>query len=87
MIEIEGTISNQPIYVLIDPRDSLSYIGPHVVEKHKLKTEEYRTTSLVHLATRTKQRVTGHAKKSHIDLNVCFTIVNINALPLRSYAY
>jgi len=28
MIEIEGIISNQRVYVLIDPRASISYIGP-----------------------------------------------------------
>ena len=59
MIKIEGTILNQLVFVLIDPRASLSYIGPWVVEKCKRKTEKYKTTWLVQLATSTKQRVTS----------------------------
>ena len=32
IVEIEGTISNQSISILIDPGDTLSYITPKVVE-------------------------------------------------------
>jgi len=33
MIECEGMITNQPIYILFDPSASLRYVSPKVVEK------------------------------------------------------
>ena len=37
VVEIEGKINNTRIYVLIDPRATLSYITPGIVELNKLK--------------------------------------------------
>ena len=36
MVEVEGTINQTPIAILIDPRASPSYISPKLVEKCKL---------------------------------------------------
>ena len=36
MVEVEGTINQTPIAIFIDPRASLSYISPKMVEKCKL---------------------------------------------------
>ena len=36
MVEVEGMINNTPVTILIDPRASLSYIAPKMVEKYKL---------------------------------------------------
>jgi hypothetical protein len=37
VVEIKGKINNTRIYVLINPRGTLSYITPGVVESNKLK--------------------------------------------------
>ena len=85
MIEIEGIISNQPISILIDPGASLSYISPHIVEKSKLKTEQFQHSWLVQLATGTKLKVTHQLKKYAFNLNRCIIDLNLNVLPLGSY--
>lgn len=85
MIEIEGNLTNQFVYVLIDPGASLSYVGPQIVGKCKLKTEKYRTTWLVKLAIGTKIRVTSHVKQCQLNLNGYLTIVDLNLLPLGSH--
>ena len=42
MVEMEGTIADQFVTILIDPCAYLSYISPQVVEKCKLKTEKFQ---------------------------------------------
>lgn len=42
MIEIEGTISQTLVNILIDTRSSLSYISPMIAEKCKLVKEKYK---------------------------------------------
>lgn len=59
MVEIKCIISNQNIYVLIDPGTSLSCISPHVVEKCKIKSEKYKNSWLAQLPTREKRKVTN----------------------------
>ena len=54
MVEIEGMINNQPIFVLIDPSTSLSYISPRTIDLCKLVPENFDKYWLVQLATRTK---------------------------------
>ena len=40
MVEVEGTINQTPIAILIDPGASLSYISPKMVEKCKLPVQK-----------------------------------------------
>ena len=47
MVKIEGLIFKQHVSVLIDPRENLSYISPHMVEKLKLKSEKFQQAWLV----------------------------------------
>jgi hypothetical protein len=37
VVEMEGTISNQPISILIDPSSNLSYVSPQTIKKCKLQ--------------------------------------------------
>ena len=56
MVEIEGMLHNEPIIVLIDQGDSLSYISPRVVEISKLHKEKFEKSCLLQLVTGTKRR-------------------------------
>ena len=40
MVKIEGMIKIQPISILIDPGESLSYLSPRIVEMCKLSQEK-----------------------------------------------
>jgi hypothetical protein len=49
MVEIEGKINYSRISVLIDPRATLSYITPRIVESNKLKRMKDTKSWLVQL--------------------------------------
>lgn len=42
MVEFEGTIFNEVVSILIDPRASLSYISPKLVDKCHLHTVKFK---------------------------------------------
>ena len=54
---MEGTINKITISILIDPRASLSYISPNLVEKCKLPVEKFASSWLVQLAIGAKRKV------------------------------
>lgn len=85
MINIEYTILNHYVSLLIHPGSSLSYISPRIMEKCKLKTKKLKITWLVQLTTDTKGKVTSHLKQCPVDLNTYPTEGNLNILPLGSY--
>jgi len=37
IVEIEGKVHNKKVYILIDPRASLCYVAPNLVDPNKLK--------------------------------------------------
>jgi hypothetical protein len=51
MIEVEGMINNHAFTILIDSRDSHSYIDPGVVESLQLSRSKHEKYWLVQLAT------------------------------------
>ena len=62
MVEVEGMINQTLVTILIDPRVSLSYIAPQIVEKCKLSVEKFENSCLVQLATGAKRKVTCFVK-------------------------
>ena len=44
MVEVEGTINQTPIAILIDPGASLSYIAPQIVDKCKLYVDKFENS-------------------------------------------
>jgi len=56
MVEIEGTVNEKPVSILIDPGASLSYISPSIVEKNKLSLQKFDKPWLVQLAMGTKRK-------------------------------
>jgi hypothetical protein len=69
MEELEGIISNQPIFVLIDPGSNLSYISPHVVEACSLQRKKHVREWLVQLSTGTKRKSAEVIKACPIDMD------------------
>ena len=85
MVEIEGKIQNNYIFVLIDIRSSLSYICPTIIEKHKLPKDKHRKYWTFQLAIGTNHKVLEIVKNCSIKMDEMETQVNLNILPLGSY--
>ncbi len=85
MVEIEGTLKQFPVSILIDPGASLSYISPGLVEKCSLQKSKFQKSWLVQLATGTKRKVTELVKNCEIDMNGLISQADLNILPLGSY--
>jgi hypothetical protein len=47
MIEVEGMINNRPLVILIDSRDTHSYVDPRVVESLHLMKSKHEKSWLV----------------------------------------
>jgi len=58
IIEMDGKIYDQVVYILIDPGYNYSYINPDLVDKYGLRLEVHAKSCLVQLAIGTKKRVT-----------------------------
>ena len=56
MLEVEGKLNQTPIYILIDPGDSLSYVSPNLVEKCNLSVDKFAKSWLVQLFTWGKEK-------------------------------
>jgi hypothetical protein len=87
MIEVEGTINNQPLVILIDSGASHSYIDPIVVESLHLTKNKHEKSWLVKLATGTKKKVTELVKSCSVDMKGIRTKAELNILPLGSYDF
>ena len=69
MVEVEGKINQIPISILIDPRASLSYISPNLVEKCKLPVEKFASSWLVQLDTSAKRKVNCFVKNCTVTMD------------------
>ena len=85
MVEVEGMLNHKPISILIDPRDTLSYVSPSLVQKSKLPIEKFSKSWLVQLATGEKIRVIDFVKVCTLFMNQFETFVKLNVLPLGPY--
>ena len=85
MVEVQGLIQNFSISILIDPRSSLSYIYPSIVEKCKLPLNKFDKSWLVQLAIGTKWNVVNYVENCDLMMDQFETQVKLNVLPLGSY--
>jgi hypothetical protein len=85
VVEIEDKINNTQISILIDPRATLSYITPDVVESNKLKKLKHAKSWLVQLETGTKRKVVNFISNFEFSLDGQNIRKNMNILPLGSY--
>eukprot|EP00253_Pinus_taeda_P012458 PITA_12458 len=85
MVEFEGKISSLTISVLIDPRATLSYVSPKVVERCNLQSVKFKNPWLVQLATGAKRRVTAKINDCPFIIADQPVTADLNILPLGSY--
>ena len=84
-MDIEGTISNQNLSILIDIGATLSYITPKRVEDFHLSKESHAKPWLVQLATEEKRKVTDFVANYEVKIQDHVTRINLNIFPLDSY--
>jgi hypothetical protein len=85
VVEIEGKINDTRISVLIDPRATLSYITPDIVESNELKKLKHTKSWLVQLAKGTKRKVVDFISDFEFILDGQNIRTNMNILPLGPY--
>ena len=85
MVEVEGEIAKQTIYVLIDPGSTHNYITHGFVEMCPLKKSKHRRSWLVQLATGIKKNVSEVVTKFPLVMDGLVTWVDLNIFPLKSY--
>jgi hypothetical protein len=85
VVEMEGTIANHLVSILIDPGSNLSYVATQTVEKCNLQPVKHTKSWLVQLATRTKRKVTRVLLVGQFILSGLSTQATLNILPLGSY--
>jgi hypothetical protein len=85
VVEIKGKINDTRISVLIDPRATLSYITPDVVESNKLKKLKHAKSWLIQLEIGTKRKVVDFIYDLEFSLDGQKIRTNMNILPLGSY--
>ena len=84
-MEIEGTISNRSLSILIDPGDTLSYITPKMMENFNLTKVRHAKPWSIQLATRAKRKVTEFITDCEIKIMDHVIRINLNVFPLGSY--
>ena len=73
MVEVEGNIVEQSIFVLIEPGSTPSYITPNIVDMCAFKKLKHRKSWLVQLATGTKRKVSEIVEKCPLEMDGLFT--------------
>jgi hypothetical protein len=85
MIEVEGMINNQTIFILIDSGAIHSYIDTKMVESLKFPRSKHGKYWLVQLVTGAKRKVNEIVNSCLMDMNGLNTRSYLNIFPLGSY--
>ena len=85
IVEIEGTISNRNLSILIDPGATLSYITPKIMENCQLTKVRRARPWSVQLAIGAKKKVIEFVANCEILIQNHATRINLNVFPLGSY--
>ena len=85
IVEVEGKVNNNRLYILIDPRASLIYVTPGLVDSKNLKKVKHAKSWLAQLPTQTKRKVTDFISECQLSLDRQNTKLNLNILPLGYY--
>jgi hypothetical protein len=85
MIEMEGKINNQTIVILIDSRDSHSYLDPNMVEIFHFPRSKLGKSWLVQLDTKDKIKINEMVKACPMNMNGLSTREDLKIIPLGSY--
>jgi len=84
IIEMNGTLFNQVISILIDLGSNYSYVSPNLVNNCGLNKELHAESWLVQLATGTKKQVHHWIRDFTFDLNGMPIAAHLNVLSLGS---
>jgi hypothetical protein len=85
MIEVESMINNQTIVILIDSRDSHSYIDPKMVEIFHFPRRKHGKYWLVQLAIGAKGKFYEMVKSCLVGMNGLSTRAHLKILFIGSY--
>ena len=85
VVELEGMITNDLVFILIDLGSNLSYVAPQTVDKCKLQPIIHVKPWLVQLATGTKRKVAEVIPACQFIMGGLPTRATLNILPLGSY--
>jgi hypothetical protein len=85
MIEVESKIIDQPIAILIDPKESHSYIALDLVERFHFKKSMHEKSWLVQLDNGTKRKIDEIVKGFPLDMDRVNIVVDLNIISLDSY--
>jgi hypothetical protein len=85
VVEMEGTIANHLVFILIGPGSNFSYVSPQTIEKCKLQQVKHVKSWLVQLATGTKRKVTKVIPACQFVITGFPTQENLNIFPLGYY--
>jgi hypothetical protein len=85
MLETTGTVADQTLSILIDPRATESFISGVTLNKIKVKAVKQDEFSFVEMASGAKQKVGGRVMGCALNLGEFVTRVNLYVTILGSY--
>lgn len=85
MVDFEGKIFDQAIFVLIYPGATLSYVSPKIVDKCCLQGVKYKNPGSVQLATGPRRQVLAKVSSYPLVIASQSVITYLNIFPLGSY--
>ena len=85
VVEFEGKIAKQFVFILIDPGSTHSYVSPKIVDICAFKKLNHCKSWLVPVATGTNRKVSEIVEECPLDMDGIFNYANLNILPLGSY--
>ena len=84
-MEIEGTISNRSLSILIDQGATLSYITPKGMEDCQLAKVRHSKPWSIQLATKARRKVTEFLIDCEVKIMNHVVNIDLNVLNLGSY--
>ena len=85
MVEVEGKIAKQSIYILIDLGSTQIYISPKIVDICVFDKSKHGKLWLIQIATVTKINVSEMVERYPLEMGVLRTFANMNIWSLGSY--
>ena len=85
MVEVEGKIVDQSIFVLTDLGSTHNYIAPIIIDICAFKKLNHRKSWLVQLANGTKRKVSEVVEIFSLVMDGLVTYAKLNVLPPGSY--
>ena len=85
MVEVEGKIVKQSVFILIDFGSNFSYVAPQIFYYRALQMRKHNKSWLRQLITGTKIKVSDLVEESPLEINGLIMLEALNIFPLGSY--